>query len=224
MAELDIRPFAGLLGAEVHGLDVASLDEATARQLQDALRDHLVIALPQLAPSLAELRDIGALFGELDTHPYLTPVDPEIPEVISLDSMYTVKADVWHTDATFKTDPPAIALLHMLDCPPHGGDTMFINAHAVYDSLSPALKHPRHPHVPPRRWRPGRQEGRAPGGSGPSGHRSAVAVRAQTVFAPDPPAVAPRVADAADVPLFVAGADPVLLPVALVARRCRALG
>ena len=140
MAELDIRPIAGLLGAEVHGLNVGSLDEGAASQLQKALADHLVIALPGLAPSLAELRDIGSLFGELNTHPYLNPVDPEVPEVISLDSLYTVKADLWHTDATFKTEPPAIALLHMLDCPPHGGDTMFINSHAVYDSLSPALQ------------------------------------------------------------------------------------
>lgn len=140
MAELDIRPIAGLLGAEVHGLDIESIDEGTAHQLQKALADHLVIALPDLSPSLAQLRNIGALFGELDTHPYLKAVDAEVPEVISLDSLYTVKADLWHTDATFKTEPPAIALLHMLDCPPHGGDTMFINSHAVYDSLSPALQ------------------------------------------------------------------------------------
>lgn len=140
MAELDIAPIAGLLGAEVRGLDVDHIDEGIAAQLQKALGDHLVLVLPGLAPSLAGLRDVGALFGELDTHPYLTPVDPEIPEVISLDSLYTVKADLWHTDATFLPQPPAVALLHMLDCPPAGGDTMFINSHAVFDSLSPALQ------------------------------------------------------------------------------------
>ncbi|MEM9521416.1 MAG: TauD/TfdA family dioxygenase [Actinomycetota bacterium] len=140
MAELDIRPIAGLLGAEVRGLDVGAIDEGAASQLHKALIDHLVLVLPGLSPSLAELRDIGALFGELDTHPYLTPVAEDVPEVISLDSLYTVKADLWHTDATFKTEPPAIALLHMLDCPAYGGDTMFINSHAVYDSLSPALQ------------------------------------------------------------------------------------
>ena len=72
--------------------------------------------------------------------PYLDSVDPDIPEVISLDSMYQVKADLWHTDATFLEQPPAIALLHMVDCPSHGGDTMFIDGHAVYDSLSPAMQ------------------------------------------------------------------------------------
>lgn len=138
--ELDVRPIAGLLGAEVHGLDADSIDEQTAAQLQRALAEHLVLALPGLDPSLAGLRDIGAQFGTVDPVPYLDSVDPDVPEVISLDNLYQVKADVWHTDATFLEQPPAIALLHMVQCPPHGGDTMFIDCHAVYDSLSPAMQ------------------------------------------------------------------------------------
>ncbi len=140
MTELDIRPIAGLLGAEVRGLATDHIDEGVATQLRKALNDHLVLALPGLDPSLREFRDIAALFGTVDPVPYLEPVDPDVPEVISLDSLYQVKADLWHTDATFLEQPPAIALLHMLDCPPHGGDTMFIDCHAVYESLSPALQ------------------------------------------------------------------------------------
>jgi len=140
MDDLYTVPLAGLLGAEVRGLERGCVDDRVAARLRKALTDHLVLVLPGWAPSVAGLRDLGALFGELDTHPYLTPADPEIPEVISLDSLYTVKADLWHTDATFLARPPAVALLHMLDCPPAGGDTMFINSEAVYDSLSPALQ------------------------------------------------------------------------------------
>ncbi|NDH22761.1 MAG: taurine dioxygenase [Actinobacteria bacterium] len=139
MSELDIRPVAGM-GAEVHGLDLEAIDEGVAAQLTKALGDHLMLALPGLDPSLRGLRDIAALFGTVDPVPYLDSVDPDVPEVISLDSMYQVKADLWHTDATFLEQPPAIALLHMVDCPSHGGDTMFIDGHAVYDSLSPAMQ------------------------------------------------------------------------------------
>ncbi|MAM32339.1 MAG: taurine dioxygenase [Acidimicrobiaceae bacterium] len=139
MSELDIRPVAGM-GAEVHGLDLDAIDEGVASQLTKALGDHLMLALPGLDPSLRGLRDIASLFGTVDPVPYLDSVDPDIPEVISLDSMYQVKADLWHTDATFLEQPPAIALLHMVDCPSHGGDTMFIDGHAVYDSLSPAMQ------------------------------------------------------------------------------------
>lgn len=140
MTELDIRPIAGLLGAEVRGLDVDSIDDGVAAQLQKALADHLVLAMPGLSPSLEGLRDVGSLFGTVDPVPYLEPVDPAVAEVISLDSQSQVKADLWHTDATFLEQPPAIALLHMVRCPPHGGDTMFIDSHAVYDSLSPVMQ------------------------------------------------------------------------------------
>ena len=54
--------------------------------------------------------------------------------------VYTAAATSLSTTATFLPRPPAVALLHMLDCPAVGGDTMFINSHAVYDSLSPAMQ------------------------------------------------------------------------------------
>ena len=66
MTELDIRPIAGLLGAEVRGLATDHIDEGVATQLRKALNDHLVLALPGLDPSLREFRDIAALFGTVD--------------------------------------------------------------------------------------------------------------------------------------------------------------
>jgi taurine dioxygenase len=140
MSGLETSPFAGRLGAVVHGLDVAQIDDQVATALRSALSDHLVLVLPGLAPSREELRSIGALFGELDTHPYLSADDPSVPEVIRLDSSATVKADVWHTDATFYETPPSVALLHMVECPDAGGDTSWINCHDGYASLSPALQ------------------------------------------------------------------------------------
>jgi len=140
VAEIEVEPIAGLLGAVVKGLDPSRVDAGVAASLSQALSDHHVLFVPGLDPTLAGLRDLGAALGELDTHPFLSPVDPAIPEVIALDSSDTPKADVWHTDATFKQHPPVAALLHMVDCPPFGGDTMWINCHAVYESLSPAMQ------------------------------------------------------------------------------------
>lgn len=139
--QLELRPIAGVLGAEVHGLEVASIDDLVATALRDALRDHLVLFLPGLDPSLTGLRDLGALFGPLENHPYITKVDESVPEVCELDTSATPKADLWHTDVTFSPDPPMAALLHMVECPEWGGDTMWINCHCVYDSLSAPMQH-----------------------------------------------------------------------------------
>ena len=138
--EFDINPIAGALGAEVRGLDPDRLDEQAAAALRDALDAHLVLFLPGLAPSVEQLRDIGALFGELEVHPYIDKVDEDTPEVCVLDTSATPKADIWHTDVTYSEHPPIAALLHMVQCPPAGGDTMWINCYEVYDSLSAPMQ------------------------------------------------------------------------------------
>jgi len=137
---LEIRPVAGALGAEVRGLSADRLDEAIAQQLMDALAAHLVLFLPGLGPTVEQFRDIGALFGELEVHPYIPKVDEAIPEVVELDSEVSPKADLWHTDVSFSESPPIAALLHMVDGPEFGGDTMWINTLDVYDTLSAPLK------------------------------------------------------------------------------------
>ena len=87
--QLDISPVAGALGAEVRGLDPDRLDEQAAAALREALNTHLVLFLPGLNPTVKQLRDIGALFGELEVHPYIDKVDNDTPEVCVLDTSAT---------------------------------------------------------------------------------------------------------------------------------------
>lgn len=135
---LEIVPIGGHLGAEVRGLDPDKMDAAVVTALKGALAEHLVLFLPRLSPSLAGLRDLGALFGPLEVHPYIQKADESVPEVHQLDSFAPggVKADLWHTDVTFAESPPVAALLHMVEGPGHGGDTMWINCMTVFESLS----------------------------------------------------------------------------------------
>ena len=138
--EIDVRPIAGALGAEVRGLDPAGLDDRAAAAVRQALDAHLVLFLPGLHPTVEQLRDIGALFGELEVHPYIDKVDVDTPEVCVLDTSATPKADIWHTDVTYSRHPPIAALLHMVQGPVAGGDTMWINCYQVHDSLSAPMQ------------------------------------------------------------------------------------
>ncbi len=137
---LQIRSVGGRLGAEVHGLEPEAMDTATVTALHAALVEHKVLFLPGLAPSVEGLRDIGALFGPLEVHPYIPKADEAVPEVCELDTSRSPKADVWHTDVTFSESPPVAALLHMVESPPVGGDTMWISCPDVLDALSPPMQ------------------------------------------------------------------------------------
>jgi taurine dioxygenase len=62
------------------------------------------------------------------------------PEVLPLDSEEGARADIWHSDLTFQDRPPLGAILHALEIPPVGGDTMWADMTGAYQSLSPALR------------------------------------------------------------------------------------
>ncbi|MCU1379180.1 MAG: taurine dioxygenase [Acidimicrobiales bacterium] len=137
---LTVRPIAGSLGAELHGLDLAVLDDAGHQRLRDALREHMVVFLPGQHLSPEAHIELGRRFGEIEIHPYIQKLDAEHPEIVLLESEQGMTADVWHTDVTFSATPPQFSILNMLRCPPSGGDTMWSNQALVYESLSAPIR------------------------------------------------------------------------------------
>ena len=138
--QLVVRPISGALGAEVHGLDLADLDDTGFEQLRAALREHLVVFLPDQHLSAVAHRDLAARFGELEDHPFLPKLDDRTPEVVVLESERGMIADVWHTDVTFNDSPPQFSILNMQVVPPIGGDTMWSNQALVFESLSEPIR------------------------------------------------------------------------------------
>ena len=64
MVELDIRPIAGALGAEIRGVDLSRLDDATFSAIHRAFLDYLVIFLPGQNLSPVQHHEFAARFGE----------------------------------------------------------------------------------------------------------------------------------------------------------------
>ena len=48
--------------------------------------------------------------------------------------------DEWHTDVTFKTEPPFTSILYSKEIPPSGGDTLWCSLIAIYDALPNNIK------------------------------------------------------------------------------------
>jgi taurine dioxygenase len=136
---LTARRIAGSLGAELHGLDLAHLDDAGYEQLRAALREHMVVFLPDQHLTSEQHVALGHRFGEIEVHPFL-PKFEDHPEIVVLESERGMVADVWHTDVTFSASPPLFSILNMLQCPPSGGDTMWSNQALVYESLSAPIR------------------------------------------------------------------------------------
>lgn len=48
--------------------------------------------------------------------------------------------NVWHHDVTWRPEPSMAAILHAIEVPPIGGDTLFADMYAAYDSLDGEIK------------------------------------------------------------------------------------
>jgi taurine dioxygenase len=139
---ITVEPLSGTLGAEVGGVDLSVVDEATIAELRHAFLDHHVLFFrdQELSPE-AQMR-FGRCFGELDTHPFVEGMDahPEVIEIVTEPDDRFNFGGGWHTDVTFLEQPDLGSILYAVDVPRVGGDTLFADQHAAYDALSETMK------------------------------------------------------------------------------------
>ncbi len=140
---LDIRPVAGALGAEIHGVDLsAELSEETAVEIRQALLDHLVIFFRDQDITPEHHLAFGRHFGDVLEYPLIKGLEgfPEIMTVVKLENEKLNFGGLWHSDTTYLEEPPMGSILVARELPPQGGDTIFANMYLAYEMLSEAMQ------------------------------------------------------------------------------------
>ena len=138
-----IRRVGVNLGAEISDVDLREplADEAFAA-IEAALVEHELLIFRRQEISSEDLKRFGRRFGELTVHPF-APSEGEAPELITFrndESTPPFGTDVWHSDETFRAEPPMATILCAKEVPAVGGDTMFASMTAAYEGLSERLQ------------------------------------------------------------------------------------
>jgi len=137
-SEVKISPVTPAIGAEISCIDLGQpLDQDTEDQLYDALMKHLVLFFRDQKLSPQAHFDFATSFGEpADPHP-VYPNLPGFDRIVVLENDGDRPPDTasWHTDLTFNPEPPFMSVLHAIDVPEIGGDTLWSNMYAAYDNL-----------------------------------------------------------------------------------------
>src|SRR3990172_11550498 len=140
---VEVRPIAGALGAEIHGVDIAQpLDDAVVAEVRQAFLDHLVIFLRDQRLTPQRQLAFAQRLGQPMEYPQLKglPECPLITPVIKLEHERVNFGGVWHSDTAYLGRPPMGSMLYALEIPPYGGDTLFANQYLAYETLSEGLK------------------------------------------------------------------------------------
>jgi taurine dioxygenase len=140
---ITVDPLTPAIGAEIGGVDLAApLDDTTFAEIADALARHLVIFFRDQKLTPAQHLAFGRRFGALHLH-------PAAPHVAGLPELMIIRADAesvrangegWHSDVSCDATPPMGSILHIRDCPPQGGDTLFASMYAACEALSERMK------------------------------------------------------------------------------------
>ncbi|MGZ4677272.1 MAG: TauD/TfdA dioxygenase family protein [Acidimicrobiia bacterium] len=137
--------WAGACGAVVTGVDLATpLAAPVVAEIRRAILDHQVVFFRGQRLSPAQQAAFTHQFGPYSAVPFIEPIT-EHPEVIAVvreatETQGFAFGGVWHSDFSFLPRPPMGSILHALEVPPYGGDTLFANQCLAYETLSRGLQ------------------------------------------------------------------------------------
>ena len=139
---LDIKPIAGSLGAEIHGIDLNNLNAEIFDEIYRAFVDNQVIFLRDQHIDLDTYLAFAKRWGKIAIYPYMNGLEthPEILQILKSETDTYAFGNAWHTDSSFLPIPPKTTMLHAIELPPAGGDTMFASLYHAYDTLSDGMK------------------------------------------------------------------------------------
>jgi taurine dioxygenase len=145
-ADVTVRRVGVNLGAEITGVDLrGTLRDAQLKAIEAALVENEIIIFRDQDITSEALMEFGRRFGELTVHPFAPNEGKDSPELIKFRNDETTPpfgTDVWHSDETFRAEPPMATILRATtELPAVGGDTMFASMSAAYDGLSDRMQH-----------------------------------------------------------------------------------
>jgi taurine dioxygenase len=143
IAMFKVEAITPSIGAEISGVSLnKDLNSATVEKIYSALIKHQVIFFrdQDIAPE-SHLK-LAESLGDID------PGHPVYPHVEGYQSIVLLRNDIdnkpdtndWHKDLTFKPNPPFASILHGVNVPKAGGDTLWASMSAAYDALSEGWK------------------------------------------------------------------------------------
>lgn len=139
---LTVAPMSPTIGATISDIDLREpLNDDDRDSLYRALLQFKVIFFRDQRLSPEQHLALGRRFGELEVHPFArnTQPDPHILRILHNEQAPGTE-NVWHSDVTWRERPSLGSILHIIQAPEVGGDTLFADMGAAYRGLPKAIR------------------------------------------------------------------------------------
>ncbi|HEV8014504.1 MAG TPA: TauD/TfdA family dioxygenase [Stellaceae bacterium] len=147
---LDLRRLAPSIGAEVVGLDLRQpIDAPTAAALRQAWYDHGVLLVRGQDITEDQQARYGEVFGPLALAHASRRMPDHHPSVMLISNIRENGKPIgalpdgemfFHSDLCYTEHPVAGTMLYSVEVPRQGGNTLFADQYAAYETLPQAVK------------------------------------------------------------------------------------
>lgn len=133
------------MGSEVAGIDLATASREQAAEVQQVLNERMVLVFRDQELPRDQHKRLGTLFGTGELHRHRLAgargADPEVLVVKTNEKSKYTAGNGWHTDVSCDPNPIVTSMLYVTEVPKcGGGDTVFVNMNAAYESLSEPIQ------------------------------------------------------------------------------------
>ncbi|MDP1735964.1 MAG: TauD/TfdA family dioxygenase [Caulobacter sp.] len=138
---LRIEPIQGC-GALVKDVDLARLGDAEVGDLRQALFDHGLLVFREQSLTPEQHIALAERIAPIDVNRFF-PAAPGYPVIAKVEKTAQQTTNIgggWHTDHSYDAEPAMGSVLVARDLPPAGGDTLFADLYAAYDTLDAETK------------------------------------------------------------------------------------
>jgi taurine dioxygenase len=143
-----VKPLDGNFGAEVSGFELPDISPEDAAALRQAFVDHHVLVVHGPGLSDDDLVAFGSCFGPLEKSLHETPLASR-QEIMVISNIRENGKElgrhpdgelIWHFDRVHQPVPNKAGVLHALETPSTGGETLFADMCQAYETLPPSTK------------------------------------------------------------------------------------
>jgi len=142
---IETTPLHPDFGVEIHGVDLAALDDATFADIEAAYHTHGALLFRNQFYTPDVQVALGHRFGVLGIPPRKQFNLPDHPEISVLGNLmnpdgtpaafFNEMGEEWHSDSAGYENLDGVTFLHCIESPPEGGETLLCSMTAAWDSL-----------------------------------------------------------------------------------------
>ena len=151
---MQVIPIAGTFGADITGVSLGSLSDASFEDIYGAWLEYGVLRFRAQSLTKDDLQAFSHRFGPLEEMPlgrlsatqkakidnrYVTPISNIVVDGKPIGGLGDAEAS-WHSDMTYVDSPPPASVLLGVEIPPVGGDTFFADQREALMMLPDSLR------------------------------------------------------------------------------------